>query len=58
MKLIKNKIDFIKCVFNIDKESVWYEVKILHKQDGKYFDYKNSEIEKEIIILIDGEIKD
>jgi len=57
MKLIKNKIDFIKCVFNIDKESVGHEVKILYKH-GDVYDYKNSEIEKEIIILIDGEIKE
>ena len=43
MKLIKNKIDFIKCVFNIDKESVWREVRILCDSD---FDRKNNEIKK------------
>ena len=55
LKLIKNKIDFNKCVFNIDKKSVGREVQILYNSE---YDYKNSEIEKEIIILMGGEIKE
>ena len=60
INLIINKIDYIKCTYNIDKENVGKEIQLIN---NKYYDYEsknfinNNEIENKIIILINGEIK-
>ena len=54
IKYIIDKINFIKCVYNIDEEHVGKEIQILNNQNNWK---KNYEIENEIEVLINGEIK-
>ena len=57
MNTIINKINFIKCEYEIKKENVGKDIQLINNK-GKYdFEIKNGEIEKEIKILINGEIK-
>ena len=58
MNLIINKIDYIKCVFNINKENVGKEIQILnHLYYCEKEIIKNDEIEKKIKMIINGEIR-
>ena len=56
MNLIINKINFIKCIYNIKKEDIGKEIQIIN---NKYYDMgeemNNDEIEKKIKIMINGE---
>ena len=54
MNIIINKINYIKCIYEIKKEDIGKYIKIIN--NGTELD-KNEEIEKEIKIIIDGEIK-
>ena len=60
MNLIINKINYIKCIYNIEKENVGKEIQILN---NGYYNYKNeflkknNEIENNIKLIIDGDIK-
>ena len=55
MNIIINKIHFIKCIYNIKKEDIGKYIQIINYKNlyGKI----NKEIEKEIKIIINGEIK-
>ena len=59
INLIINKINFIKCIYNIEKENVGKEIQIIN---NRYYDYNgdlkvNEEIGKKIKIIINGEAK-
>ena len=54
MNIIINNINFIKCIYEIKKEDIGKEIQILNNKDGFG---ENEEIEKEIKVIIDGEIK-
>ena len=60
IQLIIEKIDYIKCIFNITKDKINKEIQIMN---NKYYNYDlkkylfNNEIENNIKILINGEIK-
>ena len=59
MNIIINKINYIKCIYEIKKEEIGKEIQILN--NGYYWDKfikKNDEIEKEIKVIINGEIKE
>ena len=55
MNIIINKINFIKCIYEIKKEDIGKEVQIINNKG--VFSRINEEIEKEIKAIIDGEIK-
>ena len=56
MNIIINKINFIKCKYEIKKEDIGKEIQIINNKnyDGYII---NNVIEKEIKVIIDGEIK-
>ena len=58
MNIIINNINYIKCKYEIKKEDIGNELQIINNRD--YYDYYNDtinkEIEKEIKVIIDGEI--
>ena len=60
IQLIIEKIDYIKCIYNITKVKINKEIQIMN---NKYYNYDlkkylfNNEIENNIKILINGEIK-
>ena len=58
MNIIINKMNYIKCIYNIEKENVGKEIQILNNEYN-YFDdfFKNYEIEKNIKVIIEGDIK-
>ena len=53
--IIINNINYIKCIYEIQKEDVGKEIQIINNKND--WGYKNKEIEKEIIVLVNGEIK-
>ena len=55
MNIIINNINYIKCIYEIKKEDIGKEIQIINNKDydGKII---NKEIEKEIKVIIDGEI--
>jgi len=53
MNIIINKINFIKCIYEIKKENIGNDIQILNNKTWEI----NKEIEKEINVIIDGEIK-
>ena len=56
MNIIMNKINYIKCIYEIKKEDIGKNIQIINNE--AYFNEEiNEEIEKEIMIIIDGEIK-
>ena len=55
MNNITNKINFIRCIIEIKKEDIGKEVQIINSQN--YLGHLNKEIEKEIKIILNGEIK-
>ena len=61
MNLIINKINYIKCLYEIKTEDVEKEMQLMCKYFGDPFGekirYKNNEITNEIKIIINGEIK-
>ena len=56
MNIIINKINFIKCIYNIKKEDSDKDIQIINNRDILCYN-ENNEIEKEIKVIIDGEIK-
>ena len=56
MNIITNKINFIKCIYNINNEDKDEYIQIINNKNKNSFN-KNPEIENEIKIMIDGEIK-
>ena len=56
MNIIINKINFIKCKYEIKKDDVGKEIQIISGKNS-YGEYKNKEILKEMKIIINGEIK-
>ena len=60
MNLIINKINYIKCIFNVKEKNIDNEIQILNNgfNDLKGFTKKNEEIEKNIKIILDKEIRD
>jgi len=58
MNIIINKIDYIKCIYNIEKENVGKEIQILNNGYNHYNNNsRNNEIEKNIKVIIEGEKK-
>ena len=55
MNKIINKIHFIKCIYNIKKEDIGNYIQIINYKD--LYGKKNEEIEKEIKVIINGEIQ-
>ena len=55
MNIIINKINCIKCIYEIKKEDIGMEIQIINNQN--YLGHLNREIEKEIKIILNGEIK-
>ena len=55
MNIIINKINFIKCIYNINEDNIGKEIRIINNENYKF--NKNEEIEKEIKLIIKGEIK-
>ena len=56
MNLIINKINFIKCIYKIEKKDIGKEIIIIN--DEYYFfnkNYKNKEIKNNIKIMLNGE---
>ena len=60
MNLIINKINYIKCVFNIKEKNIDKEIQILNNgfNDLTGFTIKNEEVENNIKIILDKEIRD
>ena len=57
MNAIINKINFIKCLYEIKKEDIGKDIQNINNI-GKYkYTIQNDEIEKEIKVIIKGEIK-
>ena len=56
MNIIMNKINFIKCIYNIKVEDTERDIQIINNK-GYDDKNKNEEIEKEIKVIINGEIK-
>ena len=56
MNLIINKINFIKCIYNIGKKDIGKEIVIIN-DEYYYFNkyYKNNEIKNKIKIMLNGE---
>ena len=54
INIIINKINFIKCIYEIKKENIKKDINIINNKD--YFE-ENEEIKKEINFIINGEIK-
>ena len=48
---IINKINFIKCIYEIKKDDIGKEIRIINNN------YQNEEMQKEIKVIINGEIK-
>ena len=57
MNIIINNINYIKCVYEIKQEDIGKEIQIINNKYYDWGDIKNKEIEKEIKVIIDGEIK-
>jgi surface protein len=56
MNIIINKINFIKCKYEINKDDLGKDIQIINNKD--YNDkIRNNEMEKEIKVIINGEIK-
>ena len=56
---IFDKLNFIKCVYNVNNENLGKEIQILNSgyiSDGKLYEM-NKEIKYKIIILVEGQIK-
>ena len=56
MNIIINKINFIKCIYEIKEDNIGKEIQILNRKVFKDVN-KNEEIEKKIELIINGEIK-
>ena len=56
MNIIINKINFIKCIFQIKNDDIGKNIQIINNKNQKTMEIKNEEIEKEIKIIINGEI--
>ena len=60
INLLINKIDYIKCIYNINKEDVGKEIQLIN---NKYYNYdmkkliSNDELETKVKIMINGEQK-
>ena len=59
MNVIINKINFIKCIYNVTKKDINRDIQIINnkKKENSGNNRKNDEIEKEIRVIIEGEIK-
>ena len=57
MNNIINKINFIKCLYEIKKEDIGKDIQILNNKGKFNYEIKNEEIEREIKVIINGEIK-
>jgi len=55
MNIIINKINYIKCIYEIKKEDIGKDIQIINNKS--WAAEINEEIEKEIKVIIDGEIK-
>ena len=55
IKAIIDKINFIKCVYNIKAEDIGKEIQIINNQNS--MDQITNILDKEIKVIIDGEIK-
>ena len=56
MDKIINKINFIKCLYNIQKEDLGKQIQIINNKGTDDNGPKNKEISKEIKLIINGEI--
>ena len=56
INIITDKINYIKCIYEIKKEDVNKDIQIINNKDF-YGNIKNIEIEKEVKVIINGEIK-
>ena len=56
MNIIINKINFIKCVYEIKKDDIGKEIQIINNKDDDD-KIKNEEIQKKVKIIINGEIE-
>ena len=57
MNVIINKINFIKCLYEIKKEDIGKDIQIINNLGRYKYTIQNEEIEKEIKVIIKGEIK-
>ena len=55
--ITNNNTNYIKCIYEIKKEDLGKDIQILNNKDPKSKIPQNGEIEKEIIIEINGQIK-
>ena len=56
MNIIINKINFIKCIYIIKKEDIGKDIQIINNKHPYIYNI-NKEIEKEIRMIINGELK-
>ena len=55
INIIINKINYIKCIYEIKKEDIGKEIQIINDRDD-FGKNKNEEIEEKIKVIINGEI--
>ena len=57
MNTIINKINFIKCVYEIENDDIGKDIQIINYMDKNVYELKNEEIQKQVKIIIFGEIE-